>query len=254
MSYPTCLLEVALSSVDDARSAEQSGADRLELNAALSLGGLTPSLGTLLAVKATTRLPVMVMIRPRAGGFVYSPAEFAVMERDAELAVAHGADGIVFGILTADGTVDVPRCRQLLSRLGTCPAVFHRAFDGTLDPFRALDELIDLGFRRVLTSGQQPTALAGADLIARLREQAADRLEILPGAGVTPASVVELLARTGCTQVHGTFREVRSDPVAVSGQGVSFGPHEGLNAGLVAEVRRRINRLVPREARETADE
>src|SRR6516165_5711415 len=108
------LLEVAVASVEDALAAQAGGADRLELNAALALGGLTPSLGTLIEVKAAVALPVLVMVRPRPGGFAYGGADFRVMQRDAGLALRHGADGIVLGILTGDGRVDVDRCRRLL--------------------------------------------------------------------------------------------------------------------------------------------
>src|SRR6516165_10789677 len=159
------LLEVAVASVEDALAAHKGGADRLELNAALSLGGLTPSLGTLIEVKAAVALPVLVMIRPRPGGFAYGEADFNVMRRDADLALQHGADGIVFGILTADGRVDVDRCGKLVRQTGERAAVFHRAFDVTPDPFAALEQLIDLGFPRVMTSGQEETSYNGAPRI-----------------------------------------------------------------------------------------
>src|SRR4051794_21066209 len=137
------LLEIAVASVEDALAAQGGGADRLELNAALALGGLTPSLGALLEVKAAVALPVLVMIRPRPGGFAYSDADFKVMQRDADLALQHGADGIVFGILTAEGHVDADRCRRLVRQTGARAAVFHRAFDVTPDPLAALEQLID---------------------------------------------------------------------------------------------------------------
>src|SRR5262245_16906163 len=122
------LLEVPVASVDDALAAQEGGADRLELNAALALGGLTPSLGTLIEVKAAVTLPVFVMIRPRSGGFAYSDADFKVMARDVDLALAHGADGVVFGVLTPAGTVDRDRCGRLLRQAAGRSAVFHRAF------------------------------------------------------------------------------------------------------------------------------
>src|SRR5579862_4552659 len=121
------LLEVCIASVDDALNAAAAGAARLELNAALALGGLTPSLGTFLEVKKCVTVPVLVMVRPRAGGFCYSHADFAVMRRDVDLFVEHGSDGVVFGVLHENGTVDETRCRQILSQIGALPAVFHRA-------------------------------------------------------------------------------------------------------------------------------
>src|SRR5439155_16417548 len=119
----------------------------LELNAGLALGGLTPSLGTLIEAKAAVRLPVVVLVRPRPGGFAYGEADVRVMRRDIDLALRHGADGVAFGILTADGRVDTDRCRRLLRQVGAREAVFHRAFDVTPDPYAALGELIGLGFR-----------------------------------------------------------------------------------------------------------
>ena len=138
------LLEICCGSTEDAVEAEGGGADRVELCSALFLGGLTPSIGSLIEAKQRLRIPVMAMDRPRPAGFCYSPPEFAVMERDADLLLEYGADGIVFGILNADGTVDTRRSRMIRKRIGSRQAVFHRAFDVTPDPFRALEELIDL--------------------------------------------------------------------------------------------------------------
>ena len=160
------------------------GADRVELCSALFLGGLTPSLGSLVQVKQLAKIPVMAMNRPRAAGFCYSETEFAVMERDADLLFEHGADGIVFGILNDDGRIDIERTRALRKRIGSRQAVFHRAFDVTPDPFRTLEELIDLGITRVLTSGQKNGAPEGSTLIKRLIDHARGRIEILPGAGI----------------------------------------------------------------------
>lgn len=197
--------------MDDALAAERGGANRIELCSALSLGGLTPSIGTLSEVKQRVSIPVLPMLRPRPAGFCYSDAEFATMQRDAELFLQHRADGVVFGILHADGAVDAGRCRKLLESCGTGEKVFHRAFDVTPDPLLALDELIDLGFTRVLTSGQQPTALEGADFIRKLIEHADGRIEILPGAGVRPNNVAELVRKTCCTQIHLSARTTRCD-------------------------------------------
>ncbi len=205
------LLEVAVASLDDAVTAAAAGADRLELNAALALGGLTPSLGTLIEVKRAVTIPVVVMVRPRPGGFAYGAAEYQVMRRDAELALEHGADGLAFGILHEDGRVDVERCRALVEKAGAREAVFHRAFDVTPEPAAALETLVALGFRRVMTSGQETTALRGADLIAALHRQSAGRIEVLPAAGITPETVGDLVRRSGCEQVHASLRGTRKD-------------------------------------------
>jgi copper homeostasis protein len=220
---PRVLLEVAIASVEDALAAQQGGADRLELNTALALGGLTPSLGTLIEVKAASSLPVLVMIRPRPGGFAYSEADFRVMQRDADLALQHGADGIVLGILTEDGRVDAERCRLLVRQAGPRQVVFHRAFDVTPDPFAALEQLIDLGFRRVMTSGQEETAYNGARRIAELIERAAGRIEILPAGGINRFTVADVIARTGCTQAHASLRTRREDRSVAARPQVSFG-------------------------------
>jgi copper homeostasis protein len=200
------------------------------LNAALALGGLTPSLGTVLEVRQAMSLPVMVMIRPRPSGFCYSAADFHVMRRDIDLMLAHGADGIVLGVLQENVQVDVARCGQLLRQVGDRPVVFHRAFDVTPDPFVALEQLIDLGVRRVMTSGQEASALQGAATIAELIRRAADRIEILPAAGINRSTVKEVIARTGCDQIHASLRGRRRDRSTATRARISFG-----NAGSADE-------------------
>jgi copper homeostasis protein len=211
VAMPDLLVEAVCCTVDECLEAEANGADRIELCSALVVGGLTPSLGTLIEARAATRLPIVAMVRPREGGFCYSGRELATMRRDAELAVAHGADGIVFGILRSDGTVDSEHCAELVAiartaapRAGgrTVQTVFHRAFDEVPDPFAALETLIGLGVTRILTSGRQPTAVAGAALLRQLAERAAGRIEILPGGGVRAANVAELLHVSGLSAVH----------------------------------------------------
>ncbi len=205
------LLEIVASTVEDCIAAKSGGADRIELCAAISTGGLTPSLGTLLEAKKRVHIPVMAMVRPRAGGFCYSEKDFAVMRRDAALLIEHGADGIVFGILHADGSVDTKRCARMVEISGDKQTVFHRAFDVAADPLRALDELIDVGITRVLTSGQKETAYEGRELIQRLIQQAGRRIEVLAGGGVRAHNVLELIEATGCTQVHMTAFAERTD-------------------------------------------
>jgi copper homeostasis protein len=195
-------LEICCGSLDDAVEAGAGGADRVELCSALFLGGLTPSYGALVEAKRRLTIPVMFMARPRGGGFCYTAVEMAAMERDTEMAVAHGADGVVFGILESDGRVDLARTRRLRNLIGDRDAVFHRAFDVTPDPFRALDELVDLGITRVLTSGQCDTVWEGLPLIARLVEHAGDRIQIMPGGGIKPPHVADVVARTGCRHIH----------------------------------------------------
>lgn len=226
------LLEIAIATVEDAVAAQTGGADRLELNAALALGGLTPSLGVLREIKRSVALPVLAMIRPRPGGFCYSEADFRVMRCDIDLFLAHGVDGLVFGVLTEDGGVDVPRCRELIRHVGDKPIVFHRAFDVTPDPFRALEQLIDLGVRRILTSGQETSAYNGAALIAELIRRAAGRIEILPAAGINRFTVADVVQRTGCSQVHASLRSRRRDPSTAARPHISFGASGGQDEDL----------------------
>ncbi|HVK18084.1 MAG TPA: copper homeostasis protein CutC [Fimbriiglobus sp.] len=199
------LIEVAAESVEDAVAAEEGGADRIELCAALDLGGLTPSLGLYQEVRAATRLPVFVMIRPRPGDFVYTPYELRTMARDLDAFRLHQPDGFVFGALVADGRIDVASVGHLAARAGGLPCVFHRAFDRVTLAGEALDQLIAAGFARVLTSGREATALAGAGEIAKLVKRAAGRIEVLPCGRVRAKDVSEVIRLTGCNQVHGSF-------------------------------------------------
>jgi copper homeostasis protein len=207
------LLEICCDSFADAREAQRGGADRVELCSALWVGGLTPSAGAIAECKQRLQIPVVVMIRPRSGGFCYSKEDFAVMERDVREAVRLGADGVVFGALRKDAQIDRARCARLLELAGKCETVFHRAFDLTPDAGDALETLIDLGFTRVLTSGHQATAVLGTEGIRELVDQAAGRIEILPGSGIRRNNVGRLVRETGCDQVHmSAFRIVRDGP------------------------------------------
>jgi copper homeostasis protein len=223
MAIQRILVEICCASLEDALEAERGGADRVELCSALFLGGLTPSLGTIIEAKARLKIPIMVMIRPRGGGFCYTKSEMAVMERDAVLAAEQGAEGMVFGILNADGGIDEERCKRLRKLIGDRQAVFHRAFDVTPDPFRSLDQLVELGFTRVLTSGQEDTVPEGAQLIKRLIEYAGARIEILPGGGIKPLSLRQVVESTGCKQVHLTAFKTQSDTSVRGRPFVTFG-------------------------------
>ena len=196
------LIEVCCGSVDDAVEAEKGHADRVELNSSLFLGGLTPSIGSIIEAKRRLKIPVMVMIRPRAGGFCYTQAEMAVMVNDVRLAVEYGTDGLVFGVLTSDGSIDIERCQQIIELCQGKETVFHRAFDVVPDPMKALDQLIELGFTRILTSGQQRTVTEGIELIKKLIARAGDKIEILPGGGIRHHNVQTIIEQTAARQVH----------------------------------------------------
>jgi copper homeostasis protein len=217
-------LEVIATSPDGCRAIEGGGGDRIELCSGLEMGGLTPSLGLLIEARRATSLPIMAMVRPRPGGFCYSAAEFAVLLADAELLLRHGADGLVFGCLHADGTVDRERTAALVRLAGNRQTVFHRAFDVTPDPFAALEVLARLGVTRLLSSGQRPSALEGAANLAAYRVHMGERLQILPGGGINLENVAEVLRQTGTDQVHASLSGKAQDRSTAANPLLRFGP------------------------------
>lgn len=199
---PKIIVEICCGSAEDVIESQKAQADRVELNSSLFEGGLTPSIGELLVAKEGTKLPIMSMVRPRPGGFCYTQVEFQTALKDAESLLANGSDGIVFGFLNADGTINAERCRQMMKIIGSREAVFHRAIDVVPDWKKAVDTLCDLGITRVLTSGQRASALDGAGTIAEMICYANGRIQILPGGGIRQYNVKELLEKTGCSQIH----------------------------------------------------
>jgi copper homeostasis protein len=196
------LVEAAVDTLDSALAAERAGADRIELCNNLSVGGTTPGAELIAAVAERTRLPVFVLIRPRAGNFVYSDDEFDQMIRGTELARRMGIAGIVTGALTSDGRVDVEGTRTLVEAAAGLPVTFHRAIDSAVDLPAALEEAIEVGASRVLTSGGAATALEGMDLIAELVGQARERITVIAGGGIREHNVRDVIARTGVREVH----------------------------------------------------
>lgn len=238
------LLEIAVSTPDEAILAVEAGADRLELSSGLELGGLTPSLGSFRTVREGVSAPVYVLLRPSPGGFQYTEREFASMLTDAAHFLSEGATGIVFGILNADGSIHREWCRELVE-LAKGRAVFHRAFDFLPDSLQALDELIDLGFERVLTSGGVNTSQADATTLAVLVKHAAKRIEILPAGGIRPNNVAELVRASGCDQVHSSAREVIRETIFRTNTelAAAMGTPSAMNASLVRELREQLDRL-----------
>lgn len=198
------LIEVCCGSADDVIQAHLAGADRVELNSDMFHGGLTPTLGSLRVAKRETGLKVMAMVRPREGGFCYSPAEFAVCLEDARLLLEHGADGLVFGFLKENGTIDRERTEQLarLALDAGKDAVFHRAIDVVPDWREAIDQLAELGVTRILTSGQEPDVSLGTATVREMISYARGRIQILPGAGITLRNAARVVAETGADQIH----------------------------------------------------
>ncbi|XP_077981573.1 copper homeostasis protein cutC homolog [Glandiceps talaboti] len=216
-------IEICVDSVESAIAAERGGASRVELCAALMEGGITPSLGLLRAVKAECRLPVFVMIRPRGGDFCYSDFELDVMRQDISLAKENGADGIVFGMLTRSGEVDVERCQVFIEMSRPLEVTFHRAFDMVQNPSKALEDLIRLHFNRVLTSGLESTALEGTPVIKQLIEQARKRITVVPGGGITDRNLHRILEETGAQEFHCTARRSQSSVMVYHNTNVHMG-------------------------------
>ncbi|WP_162055376.1 copper homeostasis protein CutC [Pontibacter pamirensis] len=201
-------LEVCIDSVASAVAAEQGGAQRVELCDYLAGGGTTPSAGLIKVVRKSIGISLHVLIRPRRGDFLYTDAEFEVMKNDIEVCRELGADGVVIGVLNKDGSVDTARTQELIAHAGPLSITFHRAFDLTPDPLKALDALLQLNVHHLLTSGQQETALQGSGLIRELNERAAGKLIVMPGGGVNPSNVRKLVSETGVSEVHASVRKL----------------------------------------------
>ncbi|REE00465.1 copper homeostasis protein CutC [Marinoscillum furvescens] len=202
------LLEVCIDSVASAVAAEKGRADRVELCANLVEGGTTPSAGMIQAVRSAITIDLQVMIRPRGGDFLYTPEELDVMKRDIQMAKDLGADGLVFGCLTADAEVDKLVLADLIGQSRPLNVTFHRAFDMVQDWKKALEDLIDLGVDRVLTSGLAPDVIEGAVTLANIVSHAQGRIAILPGGGVRDYNIRELLQRTGASEAHVSGRKI----------------------------------------------
>ena len=221
------LLEICIDSVESALAAQEGGADRVELCSALFEGGLTPSAGLLEVVRERLKIGVAAMIRPRGGDFCYSADEFAVMERDLVFAKEVGADVIVLGLLNPDGTVDRERTRRLVDLARPLQVTFHRAFDMARDPYEALDAVLELGVERLLTSGQEKSAVEGMELIAELVRRAGDRLVVMPGGGITERNLKKVLASTGAREIHGSASGTRESRMTFRNTRVFMGGQMG---------------------------
>jgi copper homeostasis protein len=228
-------LEICAASLTSALAAEAGGAHRIELCQNLAQGGITPSYGLIREVRRRLSIPVFVLIRPRPGHFVYSAAELAIMQADIEQCRALDCAGVVLGALDARGRVDVPACRALIAAAGPLQVTFHRAFDECPDQQQALEDVIGLGCRRVLTSGGQATAPAGLPRLAALVQQAAGRIGIMPGAGISPATIRAVAAGSGAREFHSSARGT----VVPAAAGGLFGVDGAeTDAAVVAELRR----------------
>lgn len=243
------LLEVCCGSTDDVIEAYKAGADRVELNSNLFQGGLTPTVGSLLVAKQHTDFPIMTMVRPRGGGFCYTDIEYETMKADAKLLLEHGSDGLVFGFLHQDGTVNEERTREFVELCEGKECVFHRALDVTPDWKQALETLIRLGVKRVLTSGQAPDVYFAMETIAEMVRFAGDAIQILPGGGITLETAKRVVEITGCNQVHVARHKAMPDLSTTNNRSIFFGgalyPPEDrydlADASYLAAVRARLD-------------
>ena len=202
------LLEISVETVEHAVAAERGWADRLELCNELAVGGLTPSAELMRTVRARVKLPIFAMIRPRAGDFAYSAEEFAAMRGSIEVAKKLGMNGVVLGLLTADGQVEVSLTRELVEMAKPLPVTFHRAIDETADVLEAVEDVAQTGASRILTSGGKATALEGAARIAEMVSRAGERIIILPGVGIHAGNVAEVARKTGAWEFHSGLSSV----------------------------------------------
>ena len=200
------IIEIATSDFSTTQSAVEGGADRIELCANLAEGGTTPSHGHIKRCREAFDVLLYPIIRPRGGDFLYTKDEYETMVTDVKLCKQLGCDGIVIGLLNMDGTIDIARTSELIELAYPMGVTFHRAFDRCKDPFTAMEELIEIGCERILTSGQKPTAPEGVELIADLNKKADDRIIIMPGSGVRKENIKTLAEKTGCTEFHSSLR------------------------------------------------
>lgn len=200
-------VEVCVENLASARIAQECGADRIELCSALSEGGVTPSAGLIRTVRRELHIRMHVLIRPRRGDFLYNDDEFACMKEDVRTAKELGADGVVIGMVTAEGEIDRERTAALITLARPMSVTIHRAFDSVKDPVAALETCIELGVDRILTSGQQQKAEAGIPLLKQLVSLAGDRLTILPGSGVHAGNILRILEETGASEIHLSAKE-----------------------------------------------
>ena len=207
IKQPNIALEICADSVESCIEAQRAGAGRVELCAALFEGGLTPSAGCIALAKQKINIPIHVLIRPRGGDFCYSETEFEIMLRDLQFVKEAGCEGVVIGILKPDGTIDQERSSILIAAARPMSITFHRAFDMTPDPIAALETLIELGVDRLLTSGQEKTALEGSELIYQLVQKARERIIIMPGGGITDRNIARLRRETTAKEFHLTARK-----------------------------------------------
>jgi copper homeostasis protein len=222
-------LEICVDSIESALNAQDAGADRIELCDNLLEGGTTQSYGTIISARNNLNIGINVIIRPRGGDFLYNDIEYDIMRRDIELCGESGVDGIVTGILSADGKIDIDRTARLVEISRPMSVTFHRAFDMCADPVAGLEDIIQTGADRVLTSGQKKSASEGSDLINMLVKQAKGRIIIMPGSGVDESNIAALAKSTGACEFHLTGRMSVESEMKFRQHGISMSGISGID-------------------------
>lgn len=210
-------VEICCDSLEDVIISERAGADRVELNNSMYLGGLTPSIGTIKLVSERCTIPTIVMARPRGAGFCYNEYQFDTMLADIEEMVKYNIAGVAFGCLTEDKEIDIEKNKKIIEILkaNNKEIVFHRAFDCVNDPYKSIEILIDLGVKRILTSGLKPKAIEGIELLKDLQEKYGDKIEILAGSGVNSSNANDLIDKSGVNQYHSSCKTYEIDPTTI---------------------------------------
>ena len=206
MSEKKYIIEIATSDFSTTKSAVEGGADRIELCANLAEGGTTASYGQIKKCREVFNVSLYPIIRPRGGDFLYTDEEFEIMLQDVKLCKEFNCDGIIIGLLNADGTIDIKRTAKLIESAYPLEVTFHRAFDRCSNPFEAIEQLIEIGCERILTSGQKPNAIDGMELIAELNRVADHRIIIMPGSGVRKENIKMFAEKTDCLEFHSSLR------------------------------------------------
>jgi Uncharacterized protein involved in copper resistance len=241
------VFEICANSLESCLAAQQGGAQRVELCAGISEGGTTPSLGEIVITRNLLDIKLHVIIRPRGGDFLYSQDEKEIMLADIVMARKARVDGLVFGCLNKDGEIDIEFTKELIDTAEGLPITFHRAFDQCRDPFKALEQLIELGCNRILTSGQQPTAEQGIPLLKKLIKQANNRIIIIPGSGINENNIRLIAEETGAKELHFSAREPRKSEMHYYNPNIYMGtsPQDEytLNVTTAERVRRTIEQL-----------
>ncbi|MBL4905658.1 MAG: copper homeostasis protein CutC [Flavobacteriaceae bacterium] len=238
------LLEICTNSYQSAVNAEQAGAQRIELCTELGVGGITPSYGLLTEVMKSLSISVFVLIRPRSGNFVYSDSEFTTMKRDIELCKKLGCHGIVSGVLNKDNALDIERTKELIELSKPLPFTFHRAFDLVQNPIKTVEQLIQLGVARVLTSGQETNAAKGIDLLKQLRISANNQLIILPGGGINSDNAL-VFKNAGFFEIHCSASKIiqQDEAPKISMNSVQFLDERNISYSSTTNIKAILNSL-----------